>query len=119
MGPITLLRLNFSKAKGREQGFSKPQRAAAEMLCWENEEKLIAKAAFEYLREKLDARGRERWHNKEWMYSTENAPGRVETERQWHQKDRGWGQEGKSIHDQIIWEVRRWVKLPFSVEDSH
>lgn len=85
MGPITLLRLNFSKAKGREQGFSTPQRAAAEMLCWENEEKPIAKAAFEYLREKLNARGRERWHNKEWMYR-ENAPGRVETERQWHQK---------------------------------
>lgn len=36
-------------------------------------------------------------HSKKWMY-TENAAGKVETERQWHQKDTGWGQEGKSIY---------------------
>lgn len=36
-------------------------------------------------------------HNKKWMY-TENAPGRVERERQWHQKDTGWDQEGKSTY---------------------
>lgn len=71
------------------------------MVCWENEEKPIAKAAFKYLREKMDERSRERWHimehNKKQMYR-ENAPGRVETERQWHQRDTGWGQEGKSIY---------------------
>lgn len=72
------------------------------MVCWENEEKPIANAAFRYMREKLDARGRERWHkimehNKKWMY-TENAPGRVERERQWNQKDTGWDQEGKSTY---------------------
>lgn len=34
-------------------------------------------------------------------------------------EDRGWGQERKTIYNQIIWEVRRRVKLSISVEDSH
>lgn len=90
------------------------------MVCWENE-KPIAKAAFKYLREKLDARGRARWHimehNKKWM-SAENAPGREETESGTRKTQDGVRRE-KVYIDQIIREVRRRVKLSFSVEDSH